>query len=513
MMRPGPASCLPAAATVIAWLLARLPLWLVVLPWTAWEVWQVRKLGEYGWWSRRGALLDWDFMTGVISDPARFNYVHHPYPMVWFQGLLAALGGEALILVATALFGLLSLALVHRVLRAHFDAGPARWATALYALAPACMVFDADPSIIALSALVGPAALALLIPPTPRRGEALAMGAIVLLSGLSNWLCLLCVPGLWWAARGRPAARGVVIGAALAAGLFLLQIVLYSPDLGRAAAYLRGQAGLVPAVPRTTMALTMLTKCVLLGGPALALGAALGLIRARDARPGLLWPALLLLAGFLAAGLMLPRFFMLERSMYRFLALPAAILTAHALQQLPGFRLRALLLAAALGGTAYTQLEVSIPRVSATTRQLAAAVRAQTGPADVVLSNLRLQQAPFAPWDAGALAYTPRLADRRLHFGLGTADAIRAEVQRSRDPAGAAWFLHASSQPLADDARILLDHAGPPAGHFRLAGEPAQTSLGLRLRALYWRLLRRPVPPDTTQPADLTWYRLPGAPP
>lgn len=513
MMRPGPTSRLPAAATLLAWLLARLPLWLVVLPWTAWEVWQVRKLGEYGWWARRGALLDWDFMTGTISDPARFNYVHHPYPMVWFQGLLAALGGEALILVATALFGLLSLALVHRVLRAHFDPAPARWATALYALAPACLIFDADPSIIALSALAAPAALALLAGDTPRRGEAVALGAVLLLAGLTNWLALICVPGLWWAARGRPAARGVLVGAALAVGLFLLQLAAYSPDLGRAAHYLRGQAGLVLPGQRVAMALTMATKSVMLAGPALALGAALGLLGWRKGPRRLLVTAALLLAAFLAAGLVLPRFFMLERSMYRFLALPCALLTAQALQQLRSPALRALLVAGALAGTVYTQLETSIPRVSATSRRLADELRAHTQPADVVLSNLRLQQAPFAAWDAGALAFTARLADRRLHFGLNTAEALQREAVRSRDAAGQVWFLRAAGQPLADDAQALLAAAGEPVHRVTLPGEPPQASLALRLRARYWHLLGRTPATGAVQPAELTLYRLPEATP
>ena len=199
--------------------------------------------------------------------------------------------------------------------------------------------------------------------------------------------------------------------------------------------------------------------------------------------------------------------------MYRFLALPCALLTAQALQQLRSPALRALLVAGALAGTVYTQLETSIPRVSATSRRLADELRAHTQPADVVLSNLRLQQAPFAARDAAALAFTARLADRRLHFGLNTAEALQREAVRSRDAAGQVWFLRAAGQPLADDAQALLAAAGEPVHRVTLPGEPPQASLALRLRARYWQLLGRTPATGAVQPAELTLYRLPEATP
>ena len=50
-------------------------------PWSYWEVSEAKKLNEYGFFERRGALLDYHYLAGVLPHPEKFNYVNHPAPI------------------------------------------------------------------------------------------------------------------------------------------------------------------------------------------------------------------------------------------------------------------------------------------------------------------------------------------------------------------------------------------------------------------------------------------------
>src|SRR2546426_12623064 len=79
-------------------------LWLIVhaLPWFwladgrhfHWEIVEAKKLLEYGFWARKGAILSYGMYAGILPHPGDFNYVNHPYPILWLYTLLYLLFGK-----------------------------------------------------------------------------------------------------------------------------------------------------------------------------------------------------------------------------------------------------------------------------------------------------------------------------------------------------------------------------------------------------------------------------------
>ena len=73
-----------------------------------WEVAEAKKLLEYGFCERQGAIINIHFMTGTMPEPWKYNYVNHPYPILWFDTFLYWLGGSWAVLLNSALLGLLT---------------------------------------------------------------------------------------------------------------------------------------------------------------------------------------------------------------------------------------------------------------------------------------------------------------------------------------------------------------------------------------------------------------------
>src|ERR1700730_1182268 len=48
-----------------------------------WEIFEIKKLWEYGFLHRAGALVNIQYLPGHLSNPEVFNYVNHPYPIMW----------------------------------------------------------------------------------------------------------------------------------------------------------------------------------------------------------------------------------------------------------------------------------------------------------------------------------------------------------------------------------------------------------------------------------------------
>src|SRR4051794_29466451 len=67
----------------LLWFLPRLPLALNTLFWSHWEIWEARKLLEFGFWERAGALTPPSVMAGHLPYLMDLNYTNHPYGMVW----------------------------------------------------------------------------------------------------------------------------------------------------------------------------------------------------------------------------------------------------------------------------------------------------------------------------------------------------------------------------------------------------------------------------------------------
>src|ERR1041385_462210 len=88
----------------LVWLCANaLPLvWLAGGRYDHWEVVEARKLLDYGFWARHGAMLDAGTYVGRLANPGDYNYAHHPYPLFWLDTLLYWLFGKVGVYTLTA---------------------------------------------------------------------------------------------------------------------------------------------------------------------------------------------------------------------------------------------------------------------------------------------------------------------------------------------------------------------------------------------------------------------------
>src|SRR5256885_3898129 len=125
------------ASLTLLWVCTRiLPLiWFTDGRHCIWEVLQVRKLLEYGFWSRKGAILASLMYFGILPNPADYNYVNHPYPIFWFYAMIHWLTGPVGLLIIMALIGLAGNLLAYRFLKRIFPVGAAWVAAALFIIA------------------------------------------------------------------------------------------------------------------------------------------------------------------------------------------------------------------------------------------------------------------------------------------------------------------------------------------------------------------------------------------
>src|ERR1700733_7051292 len=62
-------------------------------PSSDWEIWEARKLLEYGFLNRGGAVIHNFFMTGRLAHPWYFNYTNHPLLLIWVFAFLQYISG------------------------------------------------------------------------------------------------------------------------------------------------------------------------------------------------------------------------------------------------------------------------------------------------------------------------------------------------------------------------------------------------------------------------------------
>ena len=150
----------------------------------------------------------------------------------------------------------------------------------------------------------------------------------------------------------------------------------------------------------------MLLLRMLLAGPALWLGAFVGLTQFRKDCPQRR------LAGFLTVYLMIfglvmftiPRLLFLNQHAFRFNLWPCAILTAFALTCLDAKWWRRMLAAVALPSLLFCYAKIHDYRASAASVALGRWLATTTNPNEIVFSNLWYLKPPIQPWDGECFA-------------------------------------------------------------------------------------------------------------
>ncbi|MEY2486998.1 MAG: hypothetical protein QOH39_2646 [Verrucomicrobiota bacterium] len=480
-----------------------------------WEVFEIKKLFEYGFLERAGALVGIQYLPGHLSNPEVFNYVNHPYPIMWvFAFAYRFFGAWGMMLIVLSI-GLASCLAVFVVFRRMFTPSSALFVTLLYTLAPSAILFDIDTNLVALGAVIWPSSMLVISHPVEQgrnsRGRAMFLGIVVFLCGQISWFILSTLPALMAITAEEDVSLprqlrtpwknsfwlAIVSGGLATFSLFLMQVILYSPDLSESFAYAAAHTGSQDGFlsSRIRMATFVASKTLLLVGPALVVGGLCGLVYwARGkARSRLALGAVVGLGCLLLTALVLIRFYYRERTGYAYMLFPIAVLTACVLEKTRTW-LYLVLGALAIPGLAYVCLQISSPKISHAGSALAAFLQKTTKPEDVIMSNLRAQEPPFPSWDSGSREITMLAADRLLYYDIETVSQLMDQKTefRSQRIVPRYLFLWNSSRPVSLDLMQYLERNGHLLVNQSLTIPAEEPSLALRLRSLYWRIIGSP---------------------
>jgi hypothetical protein len=494
----------PYLLVTILWIVTRAYPLTHAQPATYWEIAEAKKLLEYGFCERQGAIINIHFMTGVMPEPWKHNYVNHPYPILWFDTFLYWLGGPWTVLITTSLLGLLTCLAVIPALQRCFAQREAGIGALLYTLAPAAILFDADTSIVTLGAIIWPISI-YLIGKNLRQGgwvSAVLLGATIFVAGQISWFTYTVFPALLFGTAGlaynrttfivRPNTRlltAVIAGGLLTLTVFVVQIWFYTYNFSETLSYIHGQASVEQGATAPRMYLGIALRTILSVGPALVLGAFAGLFVLTRTRlfnwlqlGSALYPVC-----FAAAALALPRFFYRERTMYGYLIFPCTVLTLTALQYFKDKRAAVATLCLAVASLSYPALQASIPKVSETSRKLGYYIHRISRPNEVVVTNLQQQQPPFQLWDVGSITNTCLIADRAIRENISSKKALEALLKNFRRRELDVVFLYDARQPIDEPLRGFLEGASrPDSARFEIPIEPVP--IATRIRSFYWKI-------------------------
>ena len=497
---------LPYLLIALVWLLTRVYPLSTTEPLTYWEVGEAKKLLEYGFSARSGAIINNFYMTGMVSEPWKYNYVNHPYPFLWFDTLVYAFAGGWGVILANGLIGLAASLLVLPALQTLYPPRLALLGAILFTLAPSAIVFTFDTNIVQLGAVLWPPAIYLIGKHLGQRKAVTAalLGVTVFLCGQIAWFTYSVLPALLCAACALAYHRtegftlrpdkglitAIIVGGALTLAVFVGQIVFYTYSLADTMSYLHGQASSEQGMPRGQMYLAITMRSLLSVGPALLLGSAAGvvcLLRARSVNwlqsSALLYPLL-----FIGAALVLPRFFFRERTMYQYLLFPCTVLTITALQHVGIGLFTNGIVSLAVAGLAYPIFQASIPKVSETSRKLGGFIHEISQPDEVVATNLETQQKPFQTWDVGSIQSSSMIADRMMREKITSRVDLQHLLKSYKCKELKVFFLYDTERQIDDSLLSFLRAAAQPvSARFAAAAEPP--SAATRLRSSYWKLI------------------------
>ena len=499
-----PTSKLPYLLIVAVWLITRAyPGWMTE-PWTYWEAGEAKKLLEYGFLARSGAIIDNFFMQGLVPEPGKFNYVNHPYPILWLDTLAYALGGSWAVSLTSAALGLGASLAVFPALKSRFSPNLSLLGALLFTLAPSAVLFTFNPNTVQLGAVLWAPAIYLIGKRLEEKSASAPfwLGVTVFLAGQIAWFSLTILPALliasialtyerslgFTAQPKNPLPFAILLGGTLTLGVFISQIVFYSYNLPETFAYARGQAGAEDGLTLSRMYSAIATRGLLSVGPALLLGSLVGgvcLLKKRSAH-WIQWASLIYPLLFLAAALALPRFFFRERTMYQYLLFPCTVLTISALESLQSRLARWGVISLAIVSLAYPFFQSSIPSVSQTSRKLATLMAELSKPTEVVVTNLTRQQPPFQPWDVGATNMASILSDRMIRENITSLPALQSLLKNYRTENLPIVFLYSPTRPIDPSLLAFLRSATTPISTpFEIPTEPP--SAATQLRSLYWK--------------------------
>ena len=475
-------------------------------PWSYWEVFEAKKLSEYGFLERKGALLDAHYLTGVLPHPEKFNYVNHPAPIHWINLLIYQGFGDWGILFLNTSLGLLACFLTLASLRKIYPVDIACFGAVLFTVAPSSIIFDVDPCVGPLASFLWPAgAYLLLADHLPLLRRTWLLGVLCLVAGQIDWLSWTILGSLTVATLGIGWSRrlsiqpqwlllqALFLGSALTVLFFVAQIFAYIADWNDLARYISKQGG--NPLPFVALLKSVSLRIALSLSPALLLAGFFGFVLMlwrRTARPVEI-AALVYLPIFLAALVALRGFFLTEIWPYEYLVFPFTLASCYFLAYLPVFWRRIiaypLLSVLALSGILYAQLQTTSPKLSTETSFLADLFSKESAPREVIATNMIDQSPPLPSWNVAGLYVARQKADRLVRSGITTKNQLIELLNQFHAPSLNILFLSTPCQPIDPPLEQLLQSVEPRS--FELPPVGAEVPFSIHLRNLYWRFTGR----------------------
>lgn len=443
------------------------------------ELPEVKKLLEYGFWERKGAMLDTYFGNGLILHPNNHNYVNHPYPILWVYAGLYRLGGEVLVYASLAAVGLVSCLLVYVILGRYFTRSSAWAGAALFTVSQGTLEFDVNTDTVAFGTVVW--LLVMLVVSRVEqerrdfsRRELWLLGLGVFVAGQCTWFALTVLPALMLItlppgmslanAIRRPFCiapwRALIFGGTATLGVFLLQVFFYSSSAQGDQNYVLEQMGLANGMSRWSR-LPWIFCRMILSGPALWLGALVALYQCRTLLKSnrLMQGAACYLPTLLAVCLILPGLLSRNQHGFRYPLFPCAILVCFVFE-----RARQRWLHLILAGLAGAGLLLGFAKVQVVNKSSMAAhtlgkwIANNTAAHDVILFNRKELSPPVQPSDVEFGSRVGCSADRNFVLAIFDPAAAQAVVRRFLPEQATFLFLRDTTQPLAGELEQILAH-------------------------------------------------------
>jgi hypothetical protein len=526
---------LAIASIILLWVVTRIYPVLCLQPLMCDENWHVQKFLEYGVLERHGAaMIHNGFDSGRLPNPWAFNRTHHPFPILWFYALISSLSGAWGIVVFSLGIKLATCVLNFVVMDRFFERASAWWASVLYCLAPCAVQLDVQAvNTTQLSSVLLPVGILLLLAargnckPTGVRGYGhWGLGLAVFVTGQMDWFPLTLVPALlalaadWTklrsgrvvaAFRNRECAQ-ILLGTVLTVLVFVVQVVIYESDPGGLRSHLAMEAGAGKDAGISRAALLfkfMPLRALLFVGPPLLAGLAIGLLcvwrgglglgtrRGQEqaelelcAPMSLVVVALVCLGSLAATALVIPMYFLREVSVYTYVLLPAAVLSAVAFERWRRW-LPWTLLALCLPGLLEMYLYASVPKISSTSMTVARFVAAHSAATDAVAANFGPGRPPYQSSDVMGDQATRYASDRLIRWNIETPEQLGELPEALKRREGRLVFFLDKTRPFDERLRKELQR-GMLMASVNLELPRHQLNVAERARSFfYYKVMRK----------------------
>ena len=447
--------------------------WLTEGGYYHWDVVQVKKLLDFGFWERHGAIISSGFYVGMVSDPVSHNYVNHSYPIFWVYSCLYWLFGKTGMYFLSGLSGYLGCILTFRFLSALFPRNIGLFVTILVTASHATVEFAMNTDVVAQGSIIWVfTALAILrlqrLGSSANWRDTWLPGLAVFLVGQVTWFALTAVPALLLLTipTGRsfkdavknpasvPGLIPILTGAMASLFVFIAQILIYSPSLFQNAQYLSLQAGTDTSfIGSRITKLPVLFLRMILAAPALWLLVVIGTTRLTmlTFQRRLVLIMMFQFGVFFLVMLAIPRLLFLNQHGFRYNVFPCAVIACATLVYFQARWIRMIAVIVAIGGLLFCYGKLHDYRASHASQTLGNWIAANTQNNETVYTNIKNLSPPIASWDAEFLANASVVADRIVYSGITSLSDLKKSESLHGKEQPLATFLLEGSQPCDSD--------------------------------------------------------------